>query len=465
MSTRPNILMIMTDQHHAGCVGYRSHPDVRTPHLDSLAASGVRFDECFAQNGVCTPSRASYLTGQYGHTHGVYGNDMMMFPEGLLSLPAYLRTFGYQTAIIGKKHLPGWREHGFEFQRLCYTADAPTRDLDYYQYLRQHGSHHLYDDLGDLERFTLPTGQTVPVEHSLERWTGRETIDYLRRRAGSRPFFLMCSFERPHPPLTVPAGCSHIYDPDAITLPPNRQEITDRSPFQFRRNVELKWCASVHGEAVLREALCAYYAIISLIDEQIGDILHCLDESGMREDTMVVFCADHGDFAGEYGKMAKGWNYDAIHRVPFVWSWPGRWEAGTVKTGLVETVDFVPTLCEELQIGIPASVQGQSLLPLLRSEADSTREAVFYEYLGIKSVRTKTHRLSFGFDGVGEKGELVDYTRGTHEYENLFEDPEHSAVRESLARRLLDWWIATEQPATFSTGEIDLPPSRWLEQA
>lgn len=454
----------MTDQQHAGCVGYRGHPDVRTPNLDALAASGVHFDECFAQAGICVPSRTSYLTGQYAHTHGVYGNDMQGYPEGLLSLPAYLQTFGYETAIVGKKHLPGWRTHGFQHQRLCYTADAPTRDLHYYQYLKKHGLHHLFDDLGDVERFCLTEGQTVHVEHSLEAWTGRETIDYLRSRDGSKPFFLMSSFERPHPPMTMPAGCPHHYDPDAITLPPNQEEIIDQSPFRFHRNVELKWTTSVHGEAALREGLCAYYALISLIDDEIGRILDCLDENGLREDTIVIFCSDHGDFAGEYAKMAKGWNYDAILRVPFVWNWPGRFPAGAGKTGLVETIDLFPTLCDLLQVATPVSVQGQSLVPCLTSGADSTREAVFYEYLNLKSVRTKTHRLSYGFDGDRGRGELVDYTRGTHEYENLFDDPAAAGVREALQRRLLDWWIASQQPTNFFTAELDLPPTRWFTQ-
>jgi len=465
MSTQPNILMIMTDQHHARCLGHRGHPDVRTPNLDALAASGVRFDECFAQGCVCVPSRTTYLTGQYPHVHGVYGNDMMGFPEGLLSLPAYLRNFGYQTAIVGKKHLPGWKSHGFDYQRLCYPADAPTRDLHYYQYLLSRGLHHLFDDLGDLERFCLPEGETLPVEHSLEAWTGRETVKYLRQANREQPFFLMCSFERPHEPLSVPDGCPHVYDPDSITLPPNQEEIVSQSPFQFRRNVELKWCTSYHGEATLRQALCNYYSLISLIDEQIGHVLQYLEEAGMRENTIVIFCADHGEFAGEYAKMAKGWNYDAIHRVPFIWSWPGRLQAGAIRTGLVETVDFFPTICDLLELGTPDSVQGQSLLPQVTTEADSTREAVFFEYLGIKSVRTKTHRLSYGFNGECEKGELVDFTRDTYEYENLFDDPGEAAVRESLMRRLLNWWIATQQPTNFANADDGLPPTRWFAQA
>jgi len=458
---RPNILLIMTDQHHAGCVGYKGHPDVKTPHIDQLAAEGVRFDECFCANGVCVPSRVSYLTSMYCHAHGVYGNDALDIPDALLSLPRYLQTFGYQTALIGKKHLPGWNTHGFQYERVCYEADAPFRRHHYYQYLKQHGLHDLYDDLGDVERFCL-SDRAIPVQHSLERWTGRETLTFLTHRDKDAPFFLMISFERPHPPLTVPEGCPFVYDPDSLTLPPNDREVVPQSPFFFDRNVEVKWCKSVHGEAGLREGLAAYYSLISLIDDEIGKVLTCLDEQGVREDTIIIFCADHGDFAGEYSKMAKGWQYDAIHRVPFVWSWLGKLKSGGPKRGLVETVDLFPTVCALLDVPVPVTAQGKDLIPLLFSDEDSAREAVFYEFVGVKTIRTKTHKLSYGYDGEKGIGELFDLRKDPHEYENLFDSPEIAPVREELLRRILNWWIETQQPPNFARDNEVLPPSRWF---
>ena len=457
---RPNVLMIMTDQHHASCVGYRGHPDVRTPNIDRLAEGGVRFDDAFTVHGTCVPSRVSYLTGQYPHTTGVFGSDRKAVPASLLSLAAYLRNFGYTTGLVGKKHLPHWATDGFEYERVCYHSDAPTRENHYYNYLKRLGLHAAYDGLGDIEKFCLGD-EVIPVEHSLETWTGDEALRYLDE-AGDKPFFLQVSFERPHPPLTVPPGCPFTYDPSSLTLPENREEV--ESAFFFDRNVELLWTSSHHGEDTLRLALAKYYALISLIDHNIGRIIERLEARGLRERTIVVFCADHGDFAGEYSRMAKGFPYDALHRIPFVWNWPGRLREGKVVEGFAENVDFFPTICGLLGARTPPTVQGQDLTPVVTGDAAPERDAVFYESIGVKTVRTKTHKLNYAFTGEGEVGELYDLGRDPHEYHNVYNDPAHREVRETLERRLLDWWIATQQPANFAASSESCPDSRWFRE-
>lgn len=465
MPKLPNILMLIDDQHHAACLGHAGHPDVRTPNLDALAAGGARFTQAFCQNGICVPSRVSWLTGQYCHTHGVYGHDLDPIPDRLLSLPRFLQFYGYQTALIGKKHLPNWATHGWQVERLCYHADAPLRNLHYYQYLKKHNLHHLYDDLGDVEKFCLSEQPHVPLEHSLEVWTGDEALHYLEQvRDPARPFCLQVSFERPHPPLTVPAGTPFSYAPERLTLPLNQQELPLNSTFFFDRNVELKWCASTHGEAVLRQALAAYYTLITLIDQQIGRIINRLEALGCRQNTIIVFCADHGDFAGEYARMAKGWCYDCIHRVPFIWNWPGHLPAGTVHSGLVESIDFFPTLCHLLNLPVPVTVQGHDLSQTLRHGTPAGRDAVFYEFLAVKTIRSESHKLSYGFQNGQETGELFDLHDDPHEYQNRFNDPALAEVREMLLRRLLNWMIETEQPANFSPRNEPLPPSRWFSK-
>ena len=253
MIKTPNILMIIDDQHHAGCFGYAGHPDVKTPHLDRLAAGGVNFRNAFCQNGICLPSRVSLMTGQYPCATGVYGSDTMGIPASLLSLPTYLQNFGYQTAMIGKKHMPNWPTHGFQYERLCYHCDAPVRELHYYNYLKRHGLHEYYDALGDVEKFTS-FDSPIPAEHSMEVWTANEALNYFKEeRDPSKPFFAQVSFERPHPPLSPSFDCPFSYDPDSLTLPENSKENIGDSPFSFNRNVELKWSTATHGEAELRE--------------------------------------------------------------------------------------------------------------------------------------------------------------------------------------------------------------------
>jgi arylsulfatase A-like enzyme len=460
---RPNILMIMNDQHHAGCFGYAGNPDVKTPNIDKLASEGTRIHDTFCQNGVCVPSRVSYMTGQYCHTHGVYMNDTDSIPAHLLSLPRFLQFYDYQTALVGKKHMPNWYGHGWQYERLCYHADAPVRILHYYNYLKKHNLHHLYDDLGDVEKFCLSDLPMIPVEHSMEVWTANEATKYLEdKRNSEKPFFMQVSFERPHPPLTVPEGCPFFYDPAKLTLPPNQDELPLNSTFFFNRNVEMKWCSSEHGEQVLRKGLAAYYSLISLIDQQIGRVLEKLEELGLHDNTIVVFCTDHGDFAGEYAKMAKGWCYDCIHRVPFIWRYPGVIKENTAHDGLAETIDMFPTLCNLLDIPTSKTVQGLDLTPALTEGAPTGHDAVFWEFLAVKTVRTKNYKLSYGFQDGKECGELFDLKADPHEYNNLYSDPVMGSIRDRLLRQLLNWSIRTEQPVNFAPANEPLPPSRWL---
>ncbi|MFA5688005.1 MAG: sulfatase-like hydrolase/transferase [Kiritimatiellales bacterium] len=458
---KPNILILMNDQHHAGCFEYAGHPDVKTPNIDRLAADGVNFRNAFCQNGISVPSRVSLITGQYPSTHGVFGSDTMGIPASLISLPAYLQNFGYQTAMIGKKHMPNWPTHGFQYERLCYHADAPVRELHYYNYLKKHNLHAHYDELGDVEKFTS-FDSPIPNEHSMEVWTANEAINYLRTRDRSKPFIAEVSFERPHPPLSPSHDCPFSYDPDALTLPENRRENIGDSPFYFNRNVELKWSAATHGEQVLRQALARYYSLITLIDQQIGRIVESLKETGDLENTIIIFTADHGDFAGEYSRMAKGWSYDAICRIPMIVHFPQRFAPAERIDELIEQIDIFPTLCDLLDIHVPRAVQGKSLLPVLDGVTAPERDTVFFEYATCKTVRTREYKLNYGFDGEKGIGELFDLRNDPHEYENLFNSPAYRDVRETLIRRLLDWQLEIQQPVNWQPADTNYPSTRWF---
>jgi arylsulfatase A-like enzyme len=459
---KPNILIIMNDQHHAGCFGYARHPDVKTPNIDRMAANGVNFRNAFCQNGVCVPSRVAIMTGQYPTTNGVFANDVMGIPASLLSLAAYLQPFGYQTAMVGKKHMPSWPTHGFQYERLCYHADAPLRELHYYNYLKRHGLHEHYDELGDVEKFTSFDSH-IPNEHSMEVWTGDEAIEYLKQRDNEKPFFAQVSFERPHPPLSPSFDCPFQYDPESLTLPENSEENIGKSPFYFNRNVELKWSSATHGEAELRKALARYYSLITLIDQQVGRIIEELTKNGELDNTIIIFTADHGDFAGEYSRMAKGFNYDAIHRIPMIWHMPKRFQISERTEEMVEEIDIFPTICDLLEIPIPKAVQGKSLLPILEGASAPERDTVFFEYTMCKTVHTRKYKLSYGFDGENEIGELYDLKKDPHEYNNLFLSQDYRDVREQLIRKLLNWQITSRQPPNWSVNHEHYPPTRWFQ--
>ncbi|WP_135550458.1 sulfatase family protein [Paenibacillus cymbidii] len=454
MDKRPNVLYIMADQFHADCLGI-VREQVRTPHLDRLAAEGVRFKQAYCNNPVCAPSRATFITGQYPHTHGVIGNDVFaMNDRNEHTLSAVFRRTGYQTALVGKSHMIGaWDAEGFEYLRYCDLCDCDRNDPlanPYFRYLHEHGLAHLYD-LGTLKKEHPGSNirafeSLIPERHSLETWTGDEALHFLQTRDGRRPFFLHLSFQRPHEPYTVPFDGGLLYDPVSIELPPGFVDLFER---RFAGKPEkMKALAGTVGgfpyvpedEADLRRQLAFYYSLITRIDGQIGRVFEYLRETGEYDNTVIVFTADHGDFAGDHGLVNKNIGiYESIHRIPFLLKFPGG-PAGRVMDGIMESVDMFPTLCELCDCTIPQGVEGRSLKPVVAGELPGKPATVCewsvarYERR-VNAIRTDRYRLVYY--GRGE-GELYDHETDPHELDNRYDDPAYAAIRLSLTEQIVD---------------------------
>ena len=452
---RPNVLWVMSDQHNAGCMGHAGR-GVRTPNLDALAERGVRFSQAFCNNPICAPSRISFITGQYCHTHRHIGNNLRDYPEGNPdTLSAIARRHGYETAMIGKAHMiRRWDVEGFEHIRYCDLCDADRDDpltCHYFRHLHDSGLVELYD------QGTLPPSHPgkgthwfvspIPHEHSLEAWTGKETVAFLEGRDRRRPFFVQMSFERPHAPLSPSPERAEMYRPEDCDIPSSARDLFERA-FATKPQWQREHVARHGGypyvpadEGELRRQLSHYYALITIIDEEIGRVLDCIRQQGELDNTVVVYVADHGDFAGEHGLMQKNFGiYESIHRIPFLLWYPGC-PAGREVAALVESVDFYPTLCQLMDIEAPACVEGQSLIPVIDDGA-AGRDAAICEWSWgrsggmIHAIRTRDFRLVYY--GHGTEGELYDRRSDPGELVNLYGDPDHQAVRLELAERLLD---------------------------
>jgi arylsulfatase A-like enzyme len=377
MNRRPNILWLMSDQHHAGVLGCAGHPDVRTPHLDRLAGRGVRFDRAYCNNPICGPSRSSFLTGQYVKTHGVSGNHMRELAERpAANLAQQFREAGYETGFVGKAHLPAaWMEDGFSFIRYCDLIDADPEDprsCHYFNDLVEAGLGDAYDHG---KRLPGQTGHgmeafvsEIPDRLSLETWTGDQALAFLRQRDRERPFFLKVSFQRPHDPYAPPPECADWYDPGQLSLPDNAGDFLER---RLAGKPAFQQTYAATGErggypfrprdaADLRVQLAGYYTLVTMIDREIGRIVAELEAAGELDDTLIIYVADHGDFAGEHGLMLKNLGiYEAIHRIPWIMAGPGL-AAGKTSDALIESVDFYPTLAEAAGLPVPDAVEGRS---------------------------------------------------------------------------------------------------------
>jgi len=456
---RPNILFLFSDQHNAKCLSIAGHPDVKTPNLDQLAREGVRFTHAFCQNPICTPSRTSYMSGLYCHNHGHYGNNGPE-PHMLLSLFSHAKAHGYRTGAFGKIHTPdNWIE-----PHLDAEADMMKKGgggyKDYLDKLglgdqRDDGSYPEYKGRGGQPLDARPA--RLPFEHIVDRYYTDRLIEFLRSNPAGQPFCAWLTVPHPHETYVPAKEFWDMYDENKITLPPNANDLlTDKSPQTQQRLAQRQpnWPGWIfepkdweHGR---RRVLRGYYGCVSMMDACMGLVMKELKALGMDENTIVIYAADHGDFAGEHGiiEKAPGLAYDAITRVPFIWRWPRRVPSGKTCEELVESVDFLPTVCALAGLPVPAQCDGYDITELLKGENAPVREAAFTENPWGKCIRKKDWKLvhyprQMYPDMKEEVGELYDMVNDPWEMKNLFRDPAQQERIAQLRRELMDWLITT----------------------
>jgi len=466
---QPNILWICTDQQRYDTIGALGNSYVSTPNIDRLVAEGVTFTHAYCQSPICTPSRAGFLTGQYPSTVHINGNGLATFPDHPPLVTRLLADGGYDCGLIGKLHLAS------AYQRIEQRVDdgyrywqyshAPRDDWpqghDYADWVRAKGY-----VLGELTKD--PAG--VPAELHQTTWCAEKTIEFIREEREG-PWLASVNIYDPHPPFNPPQAYRDLFDPAQMPGPHFRESdlaqqaklaaVDFQSKGRTPDNLDIKspvlpasplnpdWLG--HESAGKRDAWtlqAAYYAMIKLIDDQLGRILGALEESGQRDNTVIIFTSDHGEMLGDHGLIQKGCRfYEGLVRVPLIWSWPGHFEAGLRSDALVELTDKAPTLLALAGQTPPAHMQGRSLLPILTGEAapDQHRDFVrseYYDALGLADgsfatmVRDRRYKLVV-YHGHG-LGELYDLQADPHEFTDLWDDPAHQAIKLDLMQRSFD---------------------------
>ena len=462
---QPNILFIISDQHNAKCLGVAGHPDARTPSLDRLSSEGTRFTNCTTQSPICTPSRVSFLSGQYVHNHGYYGLSGPE-PKHLPSLFGAFRDSGYLAAAIGKIHCPdNWVEGDTDACLEAYSGpDGP-----YARYLAGEGVLEDRDDdrlqewasMGCASQGLDARRSRLAFEHSVEAWAARETMRFIDN-AGDKPFLIQCSLPRPHECYTPSEPYWSMYDEDTLTLPPNADYDMGAKPPHLR-NVRAAQSADgaqmwlfepQNYEAGRRRVLRGYLGCVSQVDAAVGMLLDHLDARGLAEDTIVVYTSDHGDFAGEHGiiEKAPGIGADAITRIPSIWRWPTRIQAGRACEQLAEAVDLAPTVMQLAGLDALETFDGMSLTEQLAGGNEPLREVAVTENPWSKSIRTMRWRMVHYADELfpgQDVGELYDLENDPWEMENLYHHPEHRETVFDMRGRLVDWLMTTTRPTTF----------------
>ena len=467
---KPNILWICSDQQRFDTLGCYGNPFVRTPHLDRLAENGVLFEHAYCQNPVCTPSRASFLTGRYPRTTRVRQNGQSI-PADEVLVTKLLSDAGYVCGLSGKLHLstvypsvsPGTErriDDGYdEFHWMHHPwPDWPTNE--YHHWLREKGA--TYQDEPYKGSPFVRIG--MPEELHPTTWCARKAVNFVEACAEcDHPWLFSVNFFDPH----------HIFDPpaaylerclkqlDAIPLPnyvPG--ELDHKPPFQ----------AEDHGIAYdgrryddmtdddHRVNRAGYWAMCDLIDVQVGRILEALDRTSQRDNTIVIYMSDHGEMLGDHGLYYKGpYLYDPAVRVPLIVSMPSTIPANVRSRALVELVDLAPTLLDAAGLERHPGMQGRSLWPLLtgRSNSDAHRDDVYCESYAaagpgrdpkdyLTMLRTRAHKL-IAVHGL-DCGELYDLENDPDETHNLWSSAEHQDLKLTMLRRLCDRMAWTVDP-------------------
>ena len=439
---KKNILLLMTDQMRGDCMGCAGHPDVKTPYLDTLAATGIRFENAYSACPSCIPARAALHTGMTQTSHrrvGYLDGVAWNYPH---TLAGELSASGYYTQCVGKMHVHPLRNtlgfhnvelhdgylHYYRSPSIPYYENQKHAD-DYFYWLKEEkGISCDVTDTGLECNSWVARPWIYEEKYHPTNWVTDRSIDFLRRRDQDKPFFLMASYVRPHAPADAPQCYFDMYQNMELT-PPAIGDWADEA--EWKKNGRIFNSSSAPADPeLIRQMQIGYYACITHLDHQIGRLIQALIENHLYEDTLILFLSDHGELLGDHHLFRKSRPYRGSANIPFLVSGGAlpTAERGTVRSQLTELRDVFPTLMNFAGSEIPDSVEGISLWDAIGSDQGRTREYLHGEHTqGIHS----NHWI------VTEKDKYIWYSQtGKEQYFELDRDPMelHNAIDDAACQ-------------------------------
>ncbi len=525
---RPNFILFMTDQQRWNHLSCNGNPVLKTPHIDSMAARGMSFDRFTVASAVCMPNRSTLMTGRMPSLHGVRFNGVPLdlgavtlvdllraagYRTGLVG-KSHLQNFtGRGTDLppsseVGTPPPSALAEarrgtiSGSEYEAELMPAEeragylnlqTPFYGFDHVDLCTLHGDKVLghydlwlkeqrrdADDLrGPANAYAEPDYSAPQLWHSRmpselypSSYIAEKSMEFLRQGVKEgEPFFLKCSFPDPHHPFSAPGDYFKKFDPDDVDLPDSFFAPSDVPTVSFVKEQSKAdgfdkatvWPFAV-TERELREITAVTYGMISLIDDCIGRVLACLDELGLRDNTVLLFTSDHGDFMGDHGIVLKGpLHYQGLVKVPFIWSDPADGHEGARTDALAGTLDIARTILARAGLAPFNGMGGHDLGPLMRGEVDRLHTGIVIEQ--------DAQRPNFHFDGPirarsyvtdrwrlsrylgSEFAELYDLENDPQERENLWFDPAYAPVREELLSQMVMTMMENQENSPLPTGQ------------
>lgn len=433
-----NIIFILTDDHRYDAMGFMAaRPYPVTPVLDRLARDGVHFRNAFVTTALCSPSRASILTGLYAHQHRVVDNNHPISPD-LVFFPQYLQRAGYETAFIGKWHMGGDVAGQGE-------DDSPQRGFDHWVSFPGQGTY-----LPSASGLNV-NGLRVPQRGYITDELTDYAMRWLEQRRGDRPFFLCLSHKAVHADF-IPAerhrgkyASQRFERPKTWDPAPGKQALRP----MWAQNQRNSWHGveyPYHSTLDIGEYFQRYAETLLAVDESAGQVLDHLSSRGLLDSSLVLYMGDNGFAFGEHGLIDKRTAYEESMRVPMLMHCPELFRAGTVVEEVVANIDVAPSLLEAANLAAPAHMEGRSMLPLARGQHPAWRESLLYEYYWERNfpqtptthaIRGKQYKY-IHYHGIWDIDELYDLSVDPLEANNLIFSPGHEAIVAKLNKQLFD---------------------------
>ncbi|MGD1895083.1 MAG: sulfatase [Cyclobacteriaceae bacterium] len=451
LRTRPNILFIMSDDHAVNAVGAYSKrlaEFARTPNIDQLAEEGMLFENCFVTNSICSPSRATFLTGKYSHKNGVYCLNQN-FEEQPTSA-TMMQQAGYRTGVFGKWHL----------------KSAP-RGFDDYKVLQKQGR---YENPEFVEK-----GREELIEHA--GWVDDVITEMTQQfildgENSDQPFFVMCQYKSAHDPWSSRSPFDTAYQNIKIPEPDNlcdnyqnrsdaarettlKLEMMDQRTFAHDRLATEDTCEQ--RQHIYQQYIKAYLRSAQVMDDNVGKLMQFLEENDLAENTIVIYTSDQGHFLGEHGFFSKRFIYEESMQMPLIVRYPGVIEAGSRRPELITNLDFAPTILGLAGAPIPEDIQGDSFAELFHgNDIDGWRDASYYRdwqhllhrrVAAHYGIRTADHKLIFyyglplgqtDFEATPPEWEMFDLKNDPQEMQNIYNDPTNAETIAQLKEQLLE---------------------------
>ncbi|MBN2093628.1 sulfatase [candidate division KSB1 bacterium] len=430
-----NVIFILSDDHRYDFMGFLGKPSfLETPNMDRIAQNGAYLKNATVATALCSPSRASILTGQYAHKHGVVDNNRPI-PEGTVFFPQYLQQHGYQTGFFGKWH-------------MGHETDDPRPGFN--QWVSFKGQGVYYDPELNIN------GQKVKKEGHISDILTDHVLDWLNQRNTEKPFFLYLSHKAVHAMFEPAKRHLGKYENVKLEYPASMADTDEnyRGKPDWVRAQRNSWHGvdyMYHGQMNFDTFYRRYCETLLSIDDSIGRVMNYLFENGLDQSTMVFYMGDNGFLFGEHGLIDKRCMYEESMRVPLLAYCPDVIKPGSVITEQVQNIDIAPTILELAGLKTPENMNGQSFVPLLEGKKVEWREAVLYEYYWernfpqtptVHGIRTNKFKY-IHYHGIWDTDELYDLENDPNEMNNLIDSPEHQEIINKLKNQMFEMLEST----------------------